>query len=383
MRNPLLVDGHVHITNRVHWEGLDPFQPLENGFDFTRARDSGVNVIIENVAPYGYANFNYTPKQALRLIETFHRMIERHADSLGLALTVADARRLVAEGRIAVFLGIEAGFDQEGDPEVLRALYRLGLRVVQFSTQTCFNGYADAELGGRPAWHGINDRGRELVSVMNELGILIDITHATPQAQIELIAASRAPVVASHMALATVSGTAPTTIGLLRDDVLEALAAKGGLVGIIGAASAVSPTYRAWLAANPEAASAAMAPVLGMTEFASTRTRAPLDHGEFGAWLDETMRAHHLAAFASPPSRVPVVPTAHEWAAHAAYVIRTVGPEHAAIGLDLAGPRPAVPGNASGYPDLLAALGQVTTEQNVQAIAGENWLRVLQRTLGG
>lgn len=383
MHAPLLVDGHVHITNRVHWEGLDPLQPQESGFDFTRAREAGVDVVIENVAPYGYANYNYTPKQALRLIETFHLMIERHADILGLALTVADARHLVAEGRTAVFLGIEAGFDQEGDPDVLRALYRLGLRVVQFSTQTCFNGYADAELDGPPAWHGINDRGRELVSVMNELGILIDITHATPQAQVELIAASRAPVVASHVALATVSGTGPPAIGLLTDDVLDALAAKGGLVGIVGAASAVSPAHRAWLAANPEAATAAMAPVLGLTGFASPRTRAPLDHGEFGTWLDETMRAHHLAAFASPPPQVPVVPTPDEWAAHAAHVIRTVGPEHAAIGLDLAGPRPAVPRNASGYPELLAALRKVTTEENVRAIAGENWLRVLEHTLGG
>jgi hypothetical protein len=64
------VDGHVHITNRVYWENIDPWERQPFGFDYARASASGVNVIIENVAPYRYANFNYTPRQTLRLIET-------------------------------------------------------------------------------------------------------------------------------------------------------------------------------------------------------------------------------------------------------------------------------------------------------------------------
>lgn len=107
-----------------------------------------MNVVIENVAPYGYGSFNYTPKQILRLIETFHRTVERHPDRMGLALTVADGRRIAASGRTATFMGIESGFDHEGDPDVLHAFYRLGLRVVQFSSQT---GFADSEGGGPPS----------------------------------------------------------------------------------------------------------------------------------------------------------------------------------------------------------------------------------------
>jgi membrane dipeptidase len=192
---PLIVDGHVHITNRVCWESLDPWQPQPYGFDYAQANATGVRAIIENLGPYGYANYNYTPKQTLRLIEVFHRSIEEHADRVALALSGADARRIIDSGRMAVFLGIEAGFDHEGDPDVLRALYRLGLRCVQFSTQSCFNAFADAEIGN-PVWGGINDRGRALIATMNELGMLIDITHATPAAQAQIIAASEAPVVA-------------------------------------------------------------------------------------------------------------------------------------------------------------------------------------------
>ena len=379
---PLIVDGHVHVTNRVYWEGLDPWQPQPFGFDYARAKAAGVKVIIENVGTYGYANFNYTPRQVLRLIETFHRTIEDHQDVMGLALTGADARRLAAEGRMAVFLGVEAGFDHEGDPDVLRALYRLGLRVVQFSTQTCFNAFADAEVGGPAAWHGINDRGRALVDLMNELGILIDLTHATPAAQAQIVAASEAPVVASHIALRAVSGPGPAT-GLLSDEILRAVAAKGGVVGIIGAGAAIGPRYRRWLTTHPEEAARQGAARVGLADIGLPRTRAPLDHGEFGVWLDETMRARHLAAFATQPGSDgegagDSMPGTDEWAAHAAHVITTAGPGHVGIGLDLAAAHhPTVIANASGYPDLIAALRRVTTEENVRKIAGENWLRVL------
>lgn len=379
---PLIVDGHVHITNRVYWEGLDPWQPQPFGFDYARARAAGVKVIVENVGTYGYANFNYTPKHVLRLIEAFHRTAEEHRDVMGVALSGADARRLAAEGKMAVFLGVEGGFDHDGDPDVLRALYRLGLRVVQFSTQTCFNAFADAEIGGPPAWHGINDRGRDLVAVMNELGILIDITHATPVAQAQLIAASEAPVVASHVALSAVSGPGPGT-GMLSDEILQALAAKGGIVGIIGAATAISPGYRRWMGDHPEEAAGHGAAVAGLVNFVSPMSRAPLDHGEFGAWLDESMRSRHLAAFATRPGdhdsqSAGPAPAPDEWAAHVAHVSAIAGPDHVGIGLDLAAAHhPNVIDNASGYPALVAALRRITSEENVHKVAGENWLRVL------
>jgi hypothetical protein len=73
---PPVVDGHTHITNRMYWRRIDPWEPQPFGFDFARASASGVNVVIENVAPYGYGNFDRTPKQTLRLVETALRYLE-------------------------------------------------------------------------------------------------------------------------------------------------------------------------------------------------------------------------------------------------------------------------------------------------------------------
>jgi len=355
---PILMDGRVHITNRVYWDG-------------TRAPACGVNVVIGNAAPYGYANFNYKPKQTLRLIETFHRTVERHGEKMGLAPTACDARRIAASGRVAVFLGDESGFDHEGDGDVLRALYRLGLRVVLFSTQSCFDAFAESETGGPPVWNGINDRGGELVALMNSLGILIDITHADPQAQIQIIETSAAPVVASHTGLAAVSGAG------MSDQTLRALAVKGGMVGIIGASASIAVRYRQWLAANPERPAALATP---LTDMVSSLSRATRDHGEFGAWLDGEMASRHAAAFTQwfdDPETEDLMAAPDQWAAHVEHVIETVGPDHVGIGPNLVGGRSCVPENASGCPDLIAPLQRITTADNVRKTPGENWgLRV-------
>lgn len=381
----LIVDGHTHITNRVYWEKIDPWKPQAFGFDYARAYDAGVRVVIENIAPYGYNNFNYSPKQVLRLIEVFHRVVEQHSDRMGIVLRAGDARTIVAAGKMAVVLSVESGFDHEGDLDVLRSLFRLGLRGVQFATQTCYNGFADSSIGGPGIWGGINARGRELVALMNELGILIDLTHASQETQLQVMAASEAPVVASHVAMEAVSGDG-TPEELMSDEVLRAVSAAGGMVGIIGVSARLTKRYRDWARANPSKLGGGPAALEKMVEFNSPLIPHALMHGEYGAWLDSQMLDAHLANFRpwqDDPASADAIPTADDWASHVTHVLKTVGPEHVGIGLDMGGPRSCVPRDATGYPDLIAAIGRVTDKTNVRLIAGENWLRVLDRVLPG
>ena len=377
---PLLMDGHVHAINRVYWEKADLWQDVPAaGWDFKRARAAGVNCVIDNLGTYGYWNYNYTPKQALRLIETALRFAEQHADKMAIATSTAQARQIVASGRMAVFLGSESGWDHEGDLDVLGALYRLGLRSIQFATQSGFNNFADSALamiqGGQNPdhFHGITDRGRALVAEMNRLGILIDITHGTEAVHKQLIEASKAPVVASHETIRAVSGVG------LSDEVLKALAAKGGLVGIHGGAAVVGKRYRKWVAEHAAEVEANNKGVFGMVGYQPSFPRAPGDHGEYIERFDKEFAERWKAAgeWKELPGLVPLVPTADEWAEHVDYVIKLVGADHVAIGLDMAPGRSAVPMNASGYPGLIAALNRITTPANVRKITGENWFRVL------
>jgi membrane dipeptidase len=375
----IVMDGHVHITNRIYWEGIDPWVPTKQGWDFARAKAAGVNCIIDNLGPYGYWNYNYTPKQFLRLIDTLLRFSETHSDKMAIALSSADARKIVGSGRMAVFIGCESGFDHEGDPNVLDTFYRLGLRSVQFATQTGFNDFADSALapiqGGEKPDHfgGINEHGRKLVAQMNDLGILIDIAHGTEAVQSQLIASSKAPVVASHETVKAVSGAG------LSDEVLKALAAKGGLVGIHGAAAVVGKRYRQWMASNPTGAANSGKAVFGMVGYQPSFTRPPGDHGEFIERMDREFRERWLAMsdWKEDPSAMSSLPTIDDWAEHVDYVIRLVGADHVAVGLDMVAGRSSVPADPTGYPDLLAALRKITTPENVRKIAGENWMRVL------
>ena|GEM_PF-6443394 len=277
-RARILMDGHVHVTNKTFWLGIDTWEPSPTGtgWDYLRAHKAGVNVIIENFGTYGYWSYNITPKQMLRMFEVFHRFAESHRDRMAVALTVEDARRIVHTGRMAVFLSCESGWDQEGDLDVLRAFYRLGLRAVQFSSQSGFNAYSDVQAGlpsGGAHWGGINDRGRAIIEEMNALGILIDITHASTDAQRQIVAASASPVVASHVAAEAVSGS-----GGLPDDLIVALAKKGGMMGIHGGSASVGVRYRQWIAENPDRY-AQLSPFSPSAHRSRVRTSSQRDNG--------------------------------------------------------------------------------------------------------
>jgi membrane dipeptidase len=97
--------------------------------------------------------------------------------------------------------------------------------------------------------------------------------------------------------------------------------------------------------------------------------------------MDEGFRARwrELGEWKELPEAEPLVPTADEWAEQVDYVIRLVGADHVGLGLDAVAGRSAVPRDASGYRDLVAALNKITTPENVRKITGENWLRVLEK----
>jgi membrane dipeptidase len=267
-----------------------------------------------------------------------------------------------------VILGIESGFDQEGDIDVLRLWYRLGVRLIQFPAQVT-SAYGDSAVRGGPKWGGINDRGRRLIAEMNRLGIIIDITHATEAAQRQIIEASRAPVVASHVAMRAVCNNP----GNMPDDIVRAIAAKGGLVGIHSWAGLIShPAGRTFLESFQARLGAADA------EPRLVRSRDP-DTAEYMDALDARLTKLWRDSYAQPwredPAGAQFVPTVDEWADHVTHAMDVAGPSHVAIGLDLSQGRSSFRDfDARGYQQL----SEVLKKRNVSKDAlGENWMRIL------
>ena len=137
-----------------------------------------------------------------------------------------DVERLARERRVAAVLAIEGGDPLEGDAARVREFHALGVRSIQLVH------YRINELGdimtAPPRHGGLTPAGHEVIAEMNRLGMVVDGAHASPATLLDILAASRAPVIVSHTGPATLRPVARH----LPDDLLRAVAARGGVVGV-------------------------------------------------------------------------------------------------------------------------------------------------------
>ncbi len=224
----LVFDGHIHGVDREFYHGGDIGERKADGqFDLPRAKEGGLGAMFFTI----FVTEDYYParletKQALRMLDSALEQIERNRRTIELARTAGDIERIHAAGRIAAVLDIEGSFDLDGDPAVIRQMYRLGLRSAQLSAHNWTNNYADSCCS--PAkWHGLNDRGREVIREMNRLGMVINVSHASDDAVSAAIDASSDPIVATHHGLRAVNDIPRN----MPDWLVKKLAAKGGVIG--------------------------------------------------------------------------------------------------------------------------------------------------------
>jgi membrane dipeptidase len=227
-RDALVFDAHVHAVNRQFYHGGDMGQRVDDGqFDLSRAREGGLDAMFFSLfVTEQYYPARFETKQVLRLIDEAYGQLERNKDTVELAFTASDIERISRSGRIAAFMDLEGGFDLDGDPAVLRMLYRLGLRAFQLPAHNWTNGFADSCCA--PArWGGLNERGRAIVREANRLGMVINVSHGSDETIAQAIDVSVDPVVASHHGLRSVNDIPRT----MPDHLLKKLAAKGGVIG--------------------------------------------------------------------------------------------------------------------------------------------------------
>jgi microsomal dipeptidase-like Zn-dependent dipeptidase len=155
-----------------------------------------------------------------------------NADKVALALSPDDLRRIRKTGRRIALIGVENGFSIGEDINNLRFFYDLGARYLTI-THNGFNQLADScnPNGKIPAtkYGGLSDFGRDVIREMNRIGMMIDLSHAAPQTVSDILALTKAPVIASHSgcrALCDVSRN-------LTDDQLIAIKKNGGTVQIV------------------------------------------------------------------------------------------------------------------------------------------------------
>jgi len=213
--------------------------------------------------PYYPARFE--TKQTLRLMNLALDQLEQNRNVVELARNASDIERINKAGKMAAVLDLEGGFDLDGDLDVLRALYRLGLRVVQLPAHNWSNEFADPCCA--PArWKGLTEHGRAVVREMNRLGVVINVSHASDETIAQALEVSTDPIVATHHGLRSLNDIPRN----MPDDLLKKLAAKGGVIGFhIGNAFHNRRQFE-WLSQHTGK------PFWDTSEVAAERTRLPI-----------------------------------------------------------------------------------------------------------
>jgi membrane dipeptidase len=228
IESAVVIDLHDDTTQMMVDEGYDLGVRHDYGqVDIPRMREGHVGGLFLSIWTDAE---RYTPAEAIRRaldqIDAVNMATSQHASELTPATTAADILEARKRGRIAILMGVEGGHMIDSDLAVLRTYFRLGVRYMTL-THTEHTPWADSS-SLPPAHNGLTDFGRQVVREMNRLGMMVDISHVSDKTFYDVLAASTAPVIASHSSCRALAGVPRN----MTDDMLRALAKNGGVVHI-------------------------------------------------------------------------------------------------------------------------------------------------------
>jgi membrane dipeptidase len=361
----LVFDAHVHAIDREFYQGGDIGSRKADGqFDLPRAKEGGLGALFFSI----FVTEDYYParletKQALRMLDCALEQIENNRTSIAVARTATEIEQIRKSGRIAAVLDIEGSFDLDGDLEVLRQMYRLGMRSVQLSAHNWTSNYADSCCS--PAkWHGLNEQGIAWVHEMNQLGMVIDVSHASDDAISQAIDASSDPVIATHHGLQSVNDIPRN----MPDWLMKKLAAQGGVMGFqLGNEfhNRKAFEWRTEHAGRP---------------FWDTASILARGTGMSLAEIDRLVAPQFPMAPADIPDEIRM--TVDDWVGVVDRAIGLVGEDHVALGSDFDG-GPPLPRGMRDVRDLPmiteAMLRRGYSDERIQKFLGGNLLRVFRQ----
>jgi membrane dipeptidase len=286
----------------------------------------------------------------LEQIDLARRMIACYPGSFGLALTADDVEQVFASGRVASLLGAEGGHAIAGSLGVLRMLYALGVRYMTL-THNANVGWADSATD-EPQAGGLTGFGRDVVREMQRIGMLVDLSHVSPDTMRDTLDVAGAPVIFSHSSARALCDS-PRNVP---DDVLARLADNGGVCMVTFVPGFVAQECASWMA--------------GLKAEAARRGLDPRHLDQLFSIKAEWEQAHPR-----PGSTLAQV------ADHIEHVREVAGVEHVGLGGDFDGTDEVTAGleDVSAYPALFAELlRRGWTEPDCAALAGGNLLRTLR-----
>jgi len=357
----IVLDTHDDTTQRFFSKDFDLGKRNPDGHvDIPRMREGGMNAIFFSIWIDGRIMGPPAVEKALDQIDAVHENVLKYSKDLVFCRTAEEVRRAHAQGKIAALIGVEGGHMIGNDIRVLRMFGDLGVR---YMTLTHFynDEWADSSTD-KPAHNGLTDFGKDVVREMNRQGIMVDISHVSDKTFFDALEVSKAPLIASHSSCRALCNHPRD----MADDMIKALAAKGGVIQINYERSFIDQAYK-------DAYDKVSGGVVAATEKITQECSGDGDC--------TSRKLRDLQTQMEGSGALPRV----SWeriVEHVDHVVKLVGPDYVGLGSDFDGATmPDGLEDCSKLPKITEALMRKGyKDEDVRKILGGNLLRVMEQT---
>lgn len=351
----IVVDGHNDVIYESIFKGKDIAKRLTTGHtDLPRLKEGGVDVQVFAVWSDDKNWKKGAFKHANDQIDALEKMISGNSDQIELAKSSKDIDAILNKGKIAAVIGVEGGNMIESKIENLEKLYDRGVRYLTLTWNYNLPWVTAAAIEVKTSsdkGKGLTAHGKDIIRRMNELGMMVDLSHGGEKTFYDVIATSTKPILVSH---SNAYALMPHYRNL-KDEQLEALKKNGGVIGVNFYSGFLDPTY---------------------TERVKKLYRKHF--GDKGSYqLSPTRQYEKLPKKLQQEANAPM----SRLLEHINYLVKKVGIDHVAIGSDYDGIEspPRELEDVSKFPLLTKALlEQGYSKEDVGKIMGGNFLRLLR-----
>jgi len=286
----ITLDTHNDINVNNFTDSINYTQELDNQVNLPKMKKGGLDVswfiVYTGQGELNKEGYDKAYENAISKFNAIHKLTKEIApNEIELATTSADVRRISAAGKKVAMIGIENGYPVGTDINRVKEFYDLGGRYMSLA----HNGHSqlsDSNTGERDSiWlhNGLSDLGKQALAEMNKWGVMVDVSHPSKEAMRDMIALSKAPIMASHSSARALGEHSRN----LDDEQLEWIKTNGGVVQAVAFKSYLYPDK------NKKHADALK---VVMDEIAESKAFKMLEWSEARA-LDEAARAEYFKGY--------------------------------------------------------------------------------------
>ncbi len=358
----IVIDAHNDVTGRIV-NGEDISKRTNHGHsDLIRFKEGGVDVEVFSIWVPPHKTTRSYFDMANEQIDSFENFVKLNPLQVEFAKSSQEIKDIVKQGKFVVMLGLEGGHPIENNLKNLEHFYRRGVRYMTLtwnnSTDWATSSRDEDKGGNNQQQQGLTELGKKIIQKMNEIGMIIDISHVGDSTFWDVIKVSKKPVMASHSSAWSLCKNRRN----LKDDQIRAIAKGGGIVCINFAPFFIDSTFAEKEKVMRERNKA---------RIDSFRTSFKGDDHSKDSAITESLKGEYLAI--RPPLSVLID--------HFDYVAKLVGVDFVGIGSDFDGISitPLDMDDVTFLPNITRELlNRGYSEADVKKILGENFLRVLK-----